>query len=113
MYEVSQKQHFIFRSNKLLENIGASHIIREITSDPLKLFENELVKQYVHDTTALPEPSYRIVGGGNATFIFDDEEKRSDFIDSELLNISERIEKQFGQNVMIFNTFLNPKKTRM
>lgn len=79
MYEVSQKQHFIFRSNKLLENIGASHIIREITSDPLKLFENELVKQYVHDTTALPEPSYRIVGGGNATFIFDDEETATTF----------------------------------
>ncbi|MFC7347117.1 DUF4286 family protein [Chryseobacterium zhengzhouense] len=49
----------------------------------------------------------------NLLLIFDDEEKRSDFIDSELLNISERIEKQFGQNVMIFNTFLNPKKTRM
>lgn len=49
----------------------------------------------------------------NLLLIFDDEEKRSDFIDSELLNISERIEKQFGQNVMIFSTFLNPKKTRM
>ncbi|MGD1318212.1 DUF4286 family protein [Chryseobacterium sp. 2R14A] len=47
----------------------------------------------------------------NLLLVFDDEEKRNDFIDSELLNISERIEKQFGQDVMIFNTFLNPKKS--
>ncbi|KFF00996.1 hypothetical protein IX39_10355 [Chryseobacterium formosense] len=47
----------------------------------------------------------------NLLLVFDDEEKRKDFIDSELLNISERIEKQFGQDVMIFNTFLNPKKS--
>lgn len=49
----------------------------------------------------------------NLLLIFDDEEKRSDFTESELLNITERIEKKFGQNVMIFNTFLNPKKSRM
>jgi len=36
-----------------------------------------------------------------------------DFIKSELLNISERIEKKFGQEVMVFNTFLNPKKSRL
>jgi len=47
----------------------------------------------------------------NLLLVFDDEEKRKDFIESELLNISERIEKQFGQDVMIFNTFLNPKKS--
>lgn len=46
----------------------------------------------------------------NLLLIFDDEEKRTEFMESELLNISERIEKKFGQEVMIFNTFLNPKK---
>jgi hypothetical protein len=49
----------------------------------------------------------------NLLLIFDNDELRTDFIESELLNISERIEKQFGEEVMIFNTFLNPKKTRL
>lgn len=48
----------------------------------------------------------------NLLLIFDNEEKRTDFIESELENISEIIEKKFGQEIMIFNTFLNPKKTR-
>lgn len=70
MYEISQKQHFIFRTNRLLENIGSSHIIRELTSDPIKFFNNTIFNNYVKEPVHLPEPSYRIVGGGNATFIF-------------------------------------------
>lgn len=49
----------------------------------------------------------------NLLLIFDDEEKRTEFMESELLSISERIEKKFGQEVMIFNTFLNPKKKKI
>jgi hypothetical protein len=49
----------------------------------------------------------------NLLLIFDDEEKRSEFMESELVNISERIENKFGQEVMIFNTFLNPKKKKI
>lgn len=49
----------------------------------------------------------------NLLLIFDNDELREDFIKSELLNISERIEKKFGQEVMVFNTFLNPKKLRL
>jgi len=49
----------------------------------------------------------------NLLLIFDDEEKRTDFMESELLNISERIETKFGQDVMIFNTSLNPKKKKL
>ncbi len=48
----------------------------------------------------------------NLLLIFDNDELREDFVKSELENIAERVEKQFGQEVMIFNTFLNPKKTR-
>jgi len=48
----------------------------------------------------------------NLLLIFDNNERREDFVKSELENISERVEKQFGQEVMIFNTFLNPKKSR-
>lgn len=49
----------------------------------------------------------------NLLLIFDDEDNRSDFIESELVNITERIEQKFGESVMIFNTFLNPKKSRI
>lgn len=48
----------------------------------------------------------------NLLLIFDNEEKRIDFMESEILNITEIIEKKFGQEVMIFNTFLNPIQTR-
>ncbi|GAB0157221.1 hypothetical protein CHRYSEOSP005_24920 [Chryseobacterium sp. Alg-005] len=49
----------------------------------------------------------------NLLLIFDNDELRDDFIKSELVNIAERVEKKFGQDVMIFNTFLNPKKSRL
>ncbi|MEN4760283.1 MULTISPECIES: DUF4286 family protein [unclassified Chryseobacterium] len=49
----------------------------------------------------------------NLLLIFDNDDLREDFVKSELENIAERVEKQFGQEVMIFNTFLNPKKSRM
>lgn len=49
----------------------------------------------------------------NLLLIFDNDDKRAEFMESELLNISDIIEKKFGQEVMIFNTFLNPKQTRL
>lgn len=49
----------------------------------------------------------------NLLLMFDDEEKRVEFMESELKNISDIIENKFGQEVMIFNTFLNPKKIRL
>ncbi len=49
----------------------------------------------------------------NLLLIFDNDELREDFIKSEMENIAERIEAKFGQEVIIFNTFLNPKKSRM
>ena len=48
----------------------------------------------------------------NLLLVFDNEEKRDDFIEIELKNITERIESKFGANVMVFTTFLNPKKSR-
>jgi len=48
----------------------------------------------------------------NLLLIFDNDDLREDFVKSELENIAERIETKFGQEVMIFNTFLNPKKSR-
>ncbi|KPE50677.1 DUF4286 family protein [Chryseobacterium indologenes] len=48
----------------------------------------------------------------NLLLMFDNDDLREDFIKSEMVNIAERVEKKFGQEVMIFNTFLNPKKSR-
>jgi hypothetical protein len=48
----------------------------------------------------------------NLLLIFDSDDLREDFVKSELENIAERVEMKFGQEVMIFNTFLNPKKSR-
>ncbi|GGG60419.1 DUF4286 family protein [Epilithonimonas arachidiradicis] len=43
---------------------------------------------------------------------FDNDDLRSQFMESELVNIEERILQKFGPEVMIFPTFLNPKKKR-
>lgn len=48
----------------------------------------------------------------NLLLIFDNDDLREDFVKSELQNIAERVEAKFGQEVMIFNTFLNPRKSR-
>lgn len=48
----------------------------------------------------------------NLLLVFDNEELRSQFLENELVNITERIEGKFGDSVMIFNTFLNPVKSR-
>ncbi|MDR6515391.1 DUF4286 family protein [Chryseobacterium camelliae] len=49
----------------------------------------------------------------NLLLVFDTDELRTDFMESELLNITERIETRFGQEVMIFNTFLNPRINKL
>ena len=48
----------------------------------------------------------------NLLLVFDTEEKRQDFVEIELINITDRIEAKFGENVMIFKTLLNPKNSR-
>lgn len=49
----------------------------------------------------------------NLLLIFENDQLREDFIKSEMENIAERVELKFGQEVMIFNTFLNPKKMKL
>lgn len=49
----------------------------------------------------------------NLLLVFDNDELRNDFLESELKNISERIETQFGQEVLIFDTLLNPKRSKL
>jgi len=49
----------------------------------------------------------------NLLLVFDSDQLREDFVQSELKNIAERVEAKFGTEVMIFNTLLNPKKTKL
>ncbi len=49
----------------------------------------------------------------NLLLVFDNDALRNDFLESELKNIAERIEAQFGQEVLIFDTLLNPKKSKL
>ncbi len=46
----------------------------------------------------------------NLLLMFDNTEKRQEFIDIELRNITERIQGEFGEEVMVFVTLLNPKQ---
>ena len=48
----------------------------------------------------------------NLLLIFDNDQKRKEFTETELLNISERIAARFGETVMIFITELNPLKQK-
>ena len=48
----------------------------------------------------------------NLLLVFENDAKRQEFTETELLNISERIGNQFGEKVMIFITELNKKKFR-
>ncbi|MDO5615065.1 MAG: DUF4286 family protein [Cruoricaptor ignavus] len=49
----------------------------------------------------------------NLLLIFDSNEIRQQFIETELVNISERVESKFGENVILFQTFLNPRKIKL
>lgn len=49
----------------------------------------------------------------NLLLVFEQDEKRQDFKEIELKNITERIEAQFGQDVMVFLTGLNEKSSRL
>lgn len=48
----------------------------------------------------------------NLLLVFENEQKRKEFTETELLNISERVASRFGETVIIFKTELNTKKSR-
>lgn len=85
--------------------------IQYMETDLHQMVENLIdVEKYI-----LSEVENEMISEGqntNLLLIFDNEEKRQDFVEIELSNITERILKEFGQNVMIFKTYLNPKKSR-
>ena len=49
----------------------------------------------------------------NLLLIFDDENLREEFVKSEFENLQYHVEKEFGEEVMVFKTYLNERKTRI
>ena len=82
-----------------------------LTTELHQMVENLLdVEKYI-----LSEVESEMVSEGqntNLLLMFADTEKRQDFVEIELTNITEIIEKKFADQVMVFVTFLNPSKTR-
>src|SRR5690606_28655076 len=82
-----------------------------LTTELHQMVENLLdVEKYI-----LSEVESDMVSEGqntNLLLMFSDAEKRQDFVEIELTNITEIIEKKFADQVMVFVTFLNPSKTR-
>lgn len=74
--EVSKKQTYIFKSNKLKENIGASIIIREVTEEL-----PERILRY-KEINGSKENNYVFAGGGKSMFRFESEIKAKTFIEA-------------------------------
>jgi len=82
-----------------------------VDTELIKLVENLYdVEKYI-----LSEVETEMLTEGkntNLLLVFENDAKRQEFTETELLNISERIGNQFGETVMIFITQLNTKKSR-
>src|SRR5690625_7830073 len=90
MYEVSQKQQYIFRTNRLLENTGGSYIIRDLTEKPDVLFKelsNKIGKKFKDRHKNIPKATEKIVGGGSAIYIFNSKDDADEFSKTLSANI--------------------------
>lgn len=82
-----------------------------IESNLYPMIENLMdVEKYI-----LSEVESEMINEGkntNLLLVFDNTEKRQDFVEIEMRNIVERVEQHFGQEVMVFVTFLNPRRSK-
>lgn len=67
--EVSQKQNYIFKTNRLAENIGASIHIRDITEEMPKALADEAVQE----TECGGSWQLVLQGGGKSVYGFSEE----------------------------------------
>lgn len=74
LWEISKKQNYIFKGNKLKESIGASFIVKKLTED----FEGY----------GLKEDGFVIKGGGSTLYIFDSSDLADEFIESYSLDVA-------------------------
>ena len=96
------------------------HAIESITNDWENYMENHL-HQMVEilidlEIYILSEVEREMINEGkntNLLLVFENDEKRQDFVEIEVIHIADRIESKFGEHVLIFKTFLNPKNSRL
>lgn len=96
------------------------HVTSAVSENWKKFIENELklmienlidVEKYI-----CSEVESEMINEGknyNLLLTFEDSEKRTDFLDFEMKNITEHVENKFNQEVMVFVTFLNPIYSRL
>ena len=49
----------------------------------------------------------------NLLLVFEDQKSREQFMESELVNVEDRIMSKFGDSVMLFCTLLNPQRSKI
>lgn len=98
LFEVSQKQNYIFSSNKLKENIGASIIVEKVVEElPLKIGKGYKDKNIYN-------------GGGSSLYKFDSKEEAEEFV----RKVSEKILEEYpGVEVFMVILEFNPKMDRL
>lgn len=69
LWEFAKKQNYIFKSNKLVENVGASLIIKDISENFNKKYK-------------LEDKNFVTRGGGKTIYLFDNDKLALEFIGS-------------------------------
>jgi uncharacterized protein YbcI len=83
-----------------------------VKTDLIKIIEN----LYDAEKYILSEVETEMLTEGkntNLLIVFENQQKREEFLGTELVNISEIITRKFGENVMIFVTKLNPLQQKI
>ncbi|WP_234111567.1 MULTISPECIES: DUF4286 family protein [Chryseobacterium] len=96
-----------FHSTENIKNDWENYLENELHQMVENLFD---VEKYI-----LSEVKSEMLSEGkntNLLLVFDNGEKRQDFLEIELKNIEERIAGKFADEVMVFVTFLDPKTSR-